>query len=70
MIVGIVEGRIWVLDGQVLAVILTVNMIEGGTVDGEVGRLVDECSGPGIGTNIVYVPESTAEVDLSEIVGI
>ena len=70
MIVGVVDGLGRVGARQVLGVILTVNVVEGGTVGGEVGRLVDKCSGPGVGTSVGDVPKGTAEVDNSELVGI
>ena len=53
-----------------LGAILTVNVVEGPTVFGEVGRLVDKRSGPGVGTSVGDVPEGTAEVDNSEVVAI
>jgi len=70
VIVGVVDGLGWVGACQVLGVILTVNVVEGGTVGGEVGRLVDKRSGPGVGTSVGDVPKGTAEVDNSELVGI
>jgi len=45
-------------------------MVAGATVEGEVGSLVNQRSGPGIGTDVACVPEGTAEVDNSKIVGI
>jgi len=68
--VGIVDGPVRVTDGQALASGLTVSPIVGATVLGEVGGLVDECSGLGIGTGVWGVPEGTAQVDLSICVGI
>jgi len=49
---------------------MTVNVVAGSTVEGEVGSLMNQRSSPGIGTNVACVPEATAEVDNSEIVGI
>jgi len=68
--VGVEDGRIWVADGQGLAVVLTVSVVFGTTVDGEVRSLVDKRPGLGIGTGFRSVPEGTAEVDASEIIGI
>ena len=70
MIVGVVDGLRRVVCGQLFGVILTVNVVEGGTVVGEVGRLMDERSGPGVGTSVRDVPEGTAEADNSEFVGV
>lgn len=70
MIVGVVDGSGWVVGGQGFGWVLTVDVIEGATVGVEVGRLVDKCSGPGVSPGVGHVPESTAEVDLSEVVGI
>ena len=69
MIVGVEDGLIWVADSQVLGTGLTVNVVVGTTVDGEVGRLVDQCSGLGVGTGVWGAPEGTAEVNPSEFVG-
>ena len=70
MVVGVVDGRVWVIDGQALRLGLTVSVVTSATVDGKVGRLVDECSGLGISTNIGGVPEGTAEVDRPILIGI
>jgi len=68
--VGIVDGPIRVTDGQALAGGLAVGVITGATIDGEVGGLVDKRSGLGVGTGVGGVPEGTAQVDLSELVGV
>jgi len=68
--VSVIDGTSRVADGQALAGRLTVNPIVGATVGGEVRRLVHERSGLGIRTGVRSVPEGTAEVDLSECVGI
>ena len=68
--VGVGDGLRRVADSQVLARSLTVNMIVGATVDGEVGGLVDKRSSLGIGTDGGGVPETTAQIDRSERVGI
>ena len=70
MAVSVVDSLRWIADGQALAGRLTISMIAGTTVGGEVGGLVDERSGLGIGTSVRGVPEGTAQVDLSELVGI
>jgi len=70
MAVGVVDGPERVADSQVLAGSLTISPIIGATVDGEVGGLVNESSSLGVGTKVWSVPEGTAEVDLSELVGI
>jgi len=66
MIVGVGDGLRRFVDSQGPAARLTVNIILGATVDGEVGGLVDKCSGLGIGTDGGGGPESTAQIDLSE----
>ena len=70
MTVGVVDGPIRVVIGQGLAGSLTVSPIIGTTVDGEVGGLVDKSSSLGVSANVGSVPEGTAQVDLSELVGI
>ena len=60
MTVGVVDGPSWVAVSQALTVRLTISPIAGTTVDGEVGGLVDECSGLGVGTGVGGVPEGTA----------
>ena len=70
MTVGVHDGLRWVGTGQAPAAGLTVSVVFGATVEGEVGRLVDERSGPGVGADVGGSPEGTTEVDLSEIIGI
>ena len=70
MTVGIEDGLAWIVDGQLLRCILTGSVVLGPTVLGEAGRLVDKRSGLRVGTVEGSVPEGTAEVDLSELVGI
>jgi len=70
VIIGVVDGPRWVVGGQVFGASLTVNVVVGGTVDGEVGGLADKSSGPGIGTSVGDVPETAADVDNSEFIGI
>ena len=70
MAVGVEGSPEWIAVGQTLTASLTVNVILSTTVDGEVGSLVDKGPGLGIGTGGGSVPESTAEVDGSEIIGI
>ena len=70
MVVGIEDGLRWIADGQLLSISLTVNVVLGTTVDGEVGTLVDKRSALGIGTGSGSVPVGTAEVDRSVTVGI
>ena len=69
MIVGVVDGLSRVGGGQVLGVLLAINVVERGTVDDEMGRFVYKRSGPGVGTIVGDVPEGTAEINLSKIVG-
>ena len=69
-IVGVEDGPTWVTDGQAAGVTVTVNVVVGATVGGELGRLVNQRSGPGIGTNVVSLPEGAAEIDNSEFSGI
>jgi len=64
--VGVGDGLRRVADSKFPAGSLTVSVIAGATVDGEVGGLVDKRSGLGIGTDGGGVPESTAQIDLSE----
>lgn len=45
MRVGVVDGMVWVADSQALGAGLAVDPVVGTCHDGEVGRLVDECSG-------------------------
>jgi len=68
--VGVVDGLGRVADSQTLAARLTINVIVGATVGGEVGGLVDERSGLGIGTGVRGAPEGTAQVNLSVLVRI
>jgi len=68
--VGVEDGPGRVGYGQVPTTRLAVSVVFGATVDGEMGRLVDKRSSLGIGTGVRGPPESTAEVDLSESVGI
>ena len=70
MAVGVEDSRSRVALSQGLAVILTVSVVFGTTIDSEVGSLVDKCPGLGIGTGGRGVPEGTAQVDGSEIIGI
>ena len=70
MVVSVEDGRVWLKEGQDLRIGLTVNLVNSATVDSKVGRLVDECSGLGVSTDIGGVPEGTAEVDRSILIGI
>ena len=70
MVVCVENGRVWVIAGQVLRIGLTVSIVAGATVDGEVGGLVDKCSGLGISAHIGGGPEGTTEVYRPEIVRI
>ena len=70
MAVGIEDGLSRVTDGQVLAVGLTVSVILGTAIDGEVGSLMDNRPGPGIRTGVGGVPEAVAEVDGPECIGV
>jgi len=70
VIIGVVDRQIQVFGGQALGFILTVNVVAGATVVGEVGRLLDKCASPGVGIGLRDVPEGTAEVDNAEGVGI
>ena len=70
MTVGIEDGLRWIADSQLHGSGLTVRVVTGTTVVGEVGRLVDDRSGPGISTGVGGIPESTAEVDCPELAGI
>jgi len=68
--VSIEHGLRRVVDSQLHGSSLTVSVVTGTTIGGEVRRLVDDRSGPGIGTGVGGIPESTAEVDRPELVGI
>ena len=70
MAVSVVDGTSRVAGGQALAGRLTISVIVSAAVGGEVGRLMDKRSGLGIGTGVGGVPESTAQVNPSECVGI
>ena len=70
MTVCVVDGPIRGVDSQGLAGRLTIGPIIGTAVDGEVGGLVNESSGLGVGAEVRSVPEGTAQVDLAELVGI
>ena len=70
MVVGVEDGLARVANSQALGSGLAVNVVVGTTVDGEVGRLVDQSSGPGISTGVGGAPEGTAKVDRSEFVGV
>ena len=69
MIVGVEHSLIWVADRQVLGTGLPVDVVVGTTVDGEVGGLVDQSSGLGVGAGVWGAPEGTAEVDPPEFIG-
>jgi len=68
--VSVVDGPIWVADSQVSGVTATVCIVIVGTVEGELGRLMNQRPGPGISTNVVGFPEGGAEIDNSEFLGI
>ena len=70
VIVTVKDGFTLVGDGQLLATSLAVSIVFGSAIDLPVGRLMDERSGPGIGTDGGGCPETTAEVDRSELIGI
>ena len=70
MSVGIEDGLRWVVDSQLHGSSLTISVVTGTTVIGEVGRLVDDRSGPRIGACVGGIPEGTAEVDRPELAGI
>ena len=60
---------IWIALGQCLGIFLTENVVYGGPVHDEMGRLVDKRSSLGIGTAVGELPEATADVDDSELIG-
>jgi len=70
VIIGVHDGLSWVRPSQILGFGLTVNVVLGATVDGEVGGLVDERPSLGVGTGGWGLPEGRTEPDLSELVGI
>jgi len=70
MTVGVHDGLRWVLNSQCLATGLAVSEVIGAAIEGEVGRLVDERSGLGVGTDVGGGPEGSAEVDCSELFGV
>jgi len=67
--VGVEDGLSWLGVRQVLASLLAVSVVLGTTVGGEMGGLVDKRPGLGIGTSGGCVPEGTAEVNRSKLVG-
>ena len=68
--VGVVDGLGRVANSQTLTGGLTISPVIGTTVNSEVGGLMNKSSGLGVGTNVWSVPEGTAQVNLSELVGI
>ena len=64
--VGVEDGLSRVAGGKALGVSLTVNVVLGATVGGEVRRLMDKRSGLGIGAGVGGFPKGTAKVDPSE----
>jgi hypothetical protein len=70
VVVGVDDSPIWVGDGQELGGGLAGNPVPGMTKGVEVGNLVDERSGLGIGTGLGGPPEARADVDRSELGGI
>ena len=70
MTVSAADGASRVANSQALAGRLTISPIVGTTVDGEVRGLVNKSSSLGISTKVWSVPEGTAQVYLSVLVGI
>ena len=70
VIVGVENCCSLIGEDQSLGISLTVSIVLRSANDGPVGRLMDERSGPGIGTDGAGRPEGTAEVDLSECRGV
>ena len=70
VVIGVHDGPSWVTISQIHGTRPTVDVVLGATVDGEVGRLMDERSRLGVTTSAPGVPEGTTEVDLSKLVGI
>ena len=68
--VGVHDGPARVALSQRPASRLSVSVVGRSTVADEMRRLVDERSRPRIGTGVGGPPESTTEVDLSELVGV
>lgn len=69
VVVGVEDGLIRAADSRILSTGLTVDVVVGSTIDGEVGRLVDQRSSLGIGAGVGGAPESAAEVNPSEFFG-
>lgn len=63
MVFSVLYGLGLVDDGQPLGSGLTISEVTGGTVDVEVGRLVDKRSSSRIGTGVRGGPEERTEVD-------
>ena len=70
MVIGVHDGLAWVAHSQIHGTSRTVDVVLGATVDGKVGRLMDERSRLGVTTSGWGVPEGTTEIDPSELVGI
>ena len=70
MTIGVVDGGIWIGAGKFHAILLTVRVVIGAAVGGELGRLVDKRSGLGICTGVGGFPEAIAEVDGPKNIGI
>ena len=63
VVVGVVDGRSWVVASQVLTITLAESIVVGTTVDGKVGNQMDKRPGLGIRTGGGSIPEGTAQVD-------
>ena len=70
VVISVHDGLGWIVHSQTLGIGMTVGVVLGTTVFGEVGRLVDERPSLGVGAKGWGIPEGTAKVDLSELVGI
>ena len=68
--IGVEDDLVWVTVRQILTILVTVGVVLGPTVDGEVGRFVDKRSRLGIGTVGGGVPKCAAEVNRSILVRI
>ena len=67
MVVGVENGLTRIVDGQTPGISLTISVVNGATIGGELGRHLDERSGLGIRTDNGGIPESRADVDGSKL---
>jgi len=70
VILGEALVAIGIVDSLRRVTVVAASQITGAAVVGKAGGFVDEDSGLGIGAGVGRIPEGTAQIDLSERVGI